>query len=269
MPVPVTAYRVLIGSPSDVSAERKVIEAAIHTWNSMNSIRTETILLPVMWELDSAPLQGDRPQGILNNLIVKECDIIVSLFWSRLGSDTGVEKSGTVEEIKYFIKEKRPTLIYFSKRPLPQEHDTDQWSRLCEFKKEIRGGGVQEDFDGESDLSMKLIRHLTIVMGNINTAPTVATKEVNRLIREEDVVLRKAKKQKGPTITEKNSSYALRKCTEKSFYVDGLHDKSYKWPASLYGQFVTVASVGRVWQFSNKRKEAVAKLLGIDAHIAD
>jgi hypothetical protein len=269
MPVPVTAYRVLIGSPSDVSVERKVIESAIHTWNSMNGIRTETILLPVMWELDSAPLQGDRPQGILNDLIVKECDIIVSLFWSRLGSDTGVEKSGTVEEIKYFIKEKRPTLIYFSKRPLPQEHDTTQWSRLCEFKKEIRGGGVQEDFDGESDLSMKLIRHLTIVMGNINTAPTVATKEVNRLIREEDVILRQAKKRPVPIVAAKNTSYILKKCTAKSFYVHGLHDADFGWTNSLHGQFVVVAAVGRVWQFSNKRKEEVAKLLGIGANILE
>jgi hypothetical protein len=269
MPVSVTAYRVLIGSPSDVSAERKVIETAIHTWNSMNSVKTEKILLPVMWELDSAPLQGDRPQGILNDLIVKDCDIIVSLFWSRLGSDTGVEKSGTVEEIKYFIKEKRPTLIYFSKSALPQDHDPNQWSRLCEFKKEIRGGGVQEDFDGGSDLSMKLIRHLTIVMDNINTAPTVATKEVNRLIREEDVVLRRAKKNQVPIADTTSTNHTLNRCTDKSFYVGGLHVPDYKWPTSLHGQFVTVASIGRVWQFSNKRREEVAKLLGINATIVE
>lgn len=116
---------------------------------------------------------------------------------------------------------------------------------------------------------MKLIRHLTIVMGNINTAPTVATKEVNRLIREEDVVLRKTKKQQVPVVAEKNSSCVLKKCTAKSFYVHGLYDADFKWPTSLHGQFVAVAAIGRVWQFSNKRKEEVAKLLGVVANIVE
>ena len=68
-----------------------------------------------MWESDSAPLQGDRPQSISNNLMVKNCDIIISVFWSRLGTDTGVEQSGTIEEIKYFIKEKNLRLFIFQK----------------------------------------------------------------------------------------------------------------------------------------------------------
>lgn len=41
MPIPVTAYKVFIGSPSDVSNERKIVESAIHTWNSINGIDKE------------------------------------------------------------------------------------------------------------------------------------------------------------------------------------------------------------------------------------
>lgn len=47
--------------------------------------------------------------------MVKNCDIIISVFWSRLGTDTGVEQSGTIEEIKYFIKEKNLRLFIFQK----------------------------------------------------------------------------------------------------------------------------------------------------------
>lgn len=261
MPIPVTAYKVLIGSPSDVSPERKVVESAIHTWNSINGIDKEKILIPVMWESDAAPLQGDRPQGILNNLMVKKCDIIIAVFWSRLGSDTGSEKSGTVEEIKYFIKEKRPALVYFSTKSLPQNHDPEQWKKLSAFKKEIRTGGIQADFTSESDLSMQLIQHLSIVMNEMTTMPTVETRQVKRLIKESSSS--SARPKISSTDTSNNNEIFLKRQTAKSFIVHGINDNNYPWPEGLHGQFVSIGNGNKAWQFSNKRQVDVALVLGI------
>lgn len=262
MPIPVTAYKVLIGSPSDVSNERKIVESAIHAWNSINGIDKEKILIPVMWESDSAPLQGDRPQGILNDLMVKKCDIIIAVFWSRLGSDTGAEKSGTVEEIKYFIKEQRPALVYFSKQPLPQDHDPEQWKKLTSFKKEIRTGGIQADFSSDSDLSMQLIRHLSIVMDEMITMPTVETKQVKRLIKEsakqQSTEKTDSKKETSRTTTE----IFMKKQTPKSFIVCGLSEQ-HQWPDNLHGQLVSIGHGEKAWQFSLKRQTDVALSLGI------
>ncbi len=58
---------------------------------------------------------GDRPQGIINNQVVRNCDMLIGAFWTRLGSPTGVEESGTVEEIKWFLKQQKPVMLYYSK----------------------------------------------------------------------------------------------------------------------------------------------------------
>ncbi|MFM4968332.1 hypothetical protein ACEUB9_11980 [Aeromonas veronii] len=262
MPIPVTAYKVLIGSPSDVSNERKIVESAIHTWNSINGINKEKILIPVMWESDSVPLQGDRPQGILNDLMVKKCDIIIAVFWSRLGSNTGTEKSGTVEEIKYFIKEQRPALVYFSKQPLPQDHDPEQWKQLTAFKKEIRTGGIQADFIGDSDLSMQLIRHLSIVMDEMITMPTVETKQVKRLIKESAKQQSADKVSPPKKLDTTTTDIFMKKKTDKSFIVYGVSEQ-HQWPDDLHGQLVSIGQGKKAWQFSLKRQTEVALSLGI------
>ena len=46
--------------------------------------------------------------------MVEHSDILVGIFWTRFGSPTGIEGSGTVEEIKQFMQFGRPTLLYFS-----------------------------------------------------------------------------------------------------------------------------------------------------------
>ena len=66
---------------------------------------------------------GERPQEIINRLVIKR-DILVAIFWTRLGSPTGVATSGTIEEIEKHLASKNPTMIYFSDTPLPNDVDT-------------------------------------------------------------------------------------------------------------------------------------------------
>lgn len=113
-----TVYRILIASPSDVVAERKAIPDVIFSWNAVNSAEYGVVLLPVMWETHSSPELGDRPQAIINKQIVKECDILVGTFWTRIGTHTGVAESGTVEEIEEFKASGRPIMLYFSSAPV-------------------------------------------------------------------------------------------------------------------------------------------------------
>jgi len=99
MPFPATVYQILIASPSDCVEERRAIPEVIYSWNACNSDAFRVVLLPVMWETHSWPELGDRAQSIINKQIVKNCDILIGAFWTRLGTPTGVSESGTVEEI--------------------------------------------------------------------------------------------------------------------------------------------------------------------------
>lgn len=90
--------KVMIASPGDVSHERQIAQEVINEWNAINSQERRLVLLPVAWETHSAPAMGDRAQEIINQQLVRECDMLVAMFWTRIGTPTGKSPSGSVEE---------------------------------------------------------------------------------------------------------------------------------------------------------------------------
>ena len=149
-----TVLHVLIASPSDVEEERRIIERSLHDWNALNAEELGIVLLPVMWESHSAPSMGDRPQGVINRQVVRACDMLIGSFWTRLGSPTGLEDSGTVEEIKWFLKNSKPVMLYYSKAPIPQERlDLKQIESLNTFKASIKDKGLQDAYSDGADLA--------------------------------------------------------------------------------------------------------------------
>src|ERR1700720_879562 len=117
MPAKSETYRVLIASPSDLTEERQAATDAIHEWNAQHAVAESIVLLPVKWETHATPETG-RPQGAINRHLVRDCDILVGMFWTKIGGDTGVAESGTVEEIDLFVAAGKPCLLYFSNRPI-------------------------------------------------------------------------------------------------------------------------------------------------------
>lgn len=155
-----TVLSVMIASPGDVTEERNLIRDIIHEWNDINSKATECVLLPVGWETHSAPDLGERAQEIINKS-VEHCDLLVGVFWTRLGTPTGDFESGTVEEIKRHISEGKPAMVYFSTAPVaPQSLDLKQYTALKKFKEWCLKQGLVESYDNISDFSDKFRRHL-------------------------------------------------------------------------------------------------------------
>src|SRR4051794_518434 len=103
MPFKANTYRVMIASPSDLAEERQAVTEAINEWNALHAIAESVVLLPVKWETHAIPQSGIRPQEAINGQLVTESDILIGLFWTRIGTGTGVAESGTVEEIDQFV----------------------------------------------------------------------------------------------------------------------------------------------------------------------
>jgi len=121
-------FKVMIASPSDIIKEREIIREVLSKWNAANSELRGIVLLPVGWETHSTPEMGDHPQKIINKQILKECDLLVGVFWTRIGTSTGDYPSGTVEEIEEHIKTGKPAMIYFSSAEIkPDKLDSDQY----------------------------------------------------------------------------------------------------------------------------------------------
>jgi len=134
MPYSATTYRMLISAPSDVTdADIATIMETVARWNANYGQTFGSTVVPLHWRLNSAAHHGERPQAVLNSQLVESVDIVVALFWHRLGSDTGEAESGTVEEIEEASDAGAYVGILRCKRPYPPDVDTDQLRRLREF----------------------------------------------------------------------------------------------------------------------------------------
>jgi len=158
-------YKVMIASPGDVAKERETIRQVVHQWNDLYSSDKKIVLLPVGWETHSAPEMGGRAQAIINKRVLKECDLLVGTFWTRIGTQTGNSASGTVEEIEEHIALGKPAMIYFSSVPVQLDSvEPEQYAKLKEFKKECEGKGLIESYDSISEFRDKFFRQLSMII---------------------------------------------------------------------------------------------------------
>jgi len=158
---------VMIASPGDVSDEREVIRSAIHDWNDINSVNSKIMLAPVGWDSHSSPELGIRPQELINNRILKNCDLLVGVFWTRIGSPTGKAQSGTVEEIQEHVKAGKPAMIYFSSKPAaPDTLDLEQLAQLKSFKEWCKTNGLIEQFENIEEFRTKFSKQLPLTISN-------------------------------------------------------------------------------------------------------
>jgi len=156
-------FNVMIASPGDVASERSIIRDVIYEWNAVHSRNRNIVLLPVGWESHSSPEMGGRPQEIINNQILDKCDLLVGVFWTRIGTETGEYASGTVEEIEKHIASGKPAMLYFSGQPVHMDSvNMEQYSKLKEFKKSCQSRGLYENYDSYSEFKDKFYRHLQI-----------------------------------------------------------------------------------------------------------
>ena len=155
----------------DVRAERQIIVECIEDWNASHSRSSNVILQPRRWELDAYPELGDRPQEIINRQIVDTSDIVLGLFWHRIGTPTGQAESGTVEEIERFVAAKRPVSLYFSQAPVPIDHDAKQLASVREYKARMRQEGVAFDFPDVHEFRRMVSRHLALKINALTGIP--------------------------------------------------------------------------------------------------
>ena len=162
---PAQVVRVFIASPGDVVPERNAATEIISTWNTVHSDRDALVLLPLRWETHSAPEMGDRPQAIVNRQVLAGADLLVAVFWTRIGTPTGSAMSGTVEEIQEHLDAGRPAMIYFSNAPAhPDSVDEIQLRQLREFRNACMLNGLCERFDSLEEFREKFGRQLALTI---------------------------------------------------------------------------------------------------------
>ncbi len=171
-------FHVMIASPGDVKAERAQVREVIHEWNAVHSRSRRIVLLPIGWETHSAPEMGANPQTIINRQVLDRCDLLIGVFWTRVGTATTDYASGTVEEIEKHVESGRPAMLYFSSQPAALDTvDPDQYKQLRDFKSSCQQRSLYEGYEDLTEFRNKFARQLQIVI-NENEAFKVSDEAV-------------------------------------------------------------------------------------------
>jgi hypothetical protein len=97
--------------------------------------------------------------------VLKNADVLVGIFWTRVGSPTGKAISGSIEEIEEHMKSGKPTMLYFSEIPVVMDTiDLAQYDQLKAFKAWAIKQGLIERFESREDFRSKFRKHLPMVL---------------------------------------------------------------------------------------------------------
>lgn len=161
-----TEIKIFIASPGDTLDERNLIEKHIEEWNSTYGDDDRNIQLKIVrWEKDLAIRSDITPQEAINEDLLKDCDILTGIFWTRFGSPTNNAESGTIEEIEYFLSQKKPVLMYFLEKPLtPTDINklSEQLKKINEFKTKYQSNNIYRvtDLSSQDNFRTMFIKDL-------------------------------------------------------------------------------------------------------------
>jgi hypothetical protein len=155
MPYSATTYRLLISAPGDVAdSDIRTVNETIAHWNAGYGREFGSVVVPIYWGGNSVAEHGERPQASLNAQLVASADIVVALFWHRLGSETGVAESGTVEEIEEAQEQGAYVGILHCTRDYPQDKiDPGQLQKLAAFFERVRQNSLTLDYGDDRVLA--------------------------------------------------------------------------------------------------------------------
>jgi len=104
---------------------------------------------------------GSSPQTVINRQVADQSDLVVGVFWTRLGTPTADAESGTAEEIGRAGEAGKPVMLYFSKAKIdPDAIDLEEYKKLKDFKLRKFPEGLIEHYNSLNDFRDKFSRQL-------------------------------------------------------------------------------------------------------------
>lgn len=159
----VTQYDLLISCPGDVQKEISIIKEVVDEFNRNFGEFNLINVACKHWATNSYPQLGERPQKILNEQFVKECDLAVAVFWTRFGTPTDEYGSGSEEEIEEMIKDGKQVFLYFlTKPPELDKIDLGQLAKVRDFQEKCTSKGLYAKAVTEESFREQIRNHLTL-----------------------------------------------------------------------------------------------------------
>jgi len=159
MPKPLVQLTVFISCPSDLDAERHVIESAITEVNPWLRDSHGVVLHTIGWDVDLVPGLGSDVQSVINSQIEGRYDIYIGLLNTRFGTPRPRAESGTEEEFnnayeRYGRSPESVRVLFYFKTVTGNVHrvDLEQLAKVVEFRKKVSGTALHHDFEDKDAL---------------------------------------------------------------------------------------------------------------------
>ena len=166
-----THYNIVVSCPSDMVGDRKKLQNAVEIVNEQNAHFRQMHFDIKHWQKDVLFGVGD-PQLIINNSIIKDADMVIALFGSKLGAPTARATSGTIEEIEEMIKAGKQVFVCFSEKDITitasdSEEKLRNILKVKEFQKNYKG--LYITYKTDEELEEKIVNQLRLFVGSIET----------------------------------------------------------------------------------------------------
>jgi hypothetical protein len=158
------AYQVFIASPDECDLESEAVYEAILKWNATSTLRTQRILIPVRWTRNMYAMGGADPQDLINEELLRQCDILVGVFKTQLGKMRGAER-----EVRFFVNNDRSQrVMLFVHRDKALKEDA-----LSSFVQEMNESMFIWRFADARELTNRLTNDLDLRIGKSLAAPYI------------------------------------------------------------------------------------------------
>ncbi len=169
--------RVFVASPGDVQDERSRMPKIIGSLNRTLGTLLNVTLELWRWETDAIPSAGE-PQALIDPELV-QADIVIVIFWNRLGTPTLAGVTGTQAEVirtleQWRVKRHPHLMIYFCQRPARLESaQLKQRIKLLEFRQRLTSVALIIDYEDVHEFEWRVHDDLfiTITRLYLNSKP--------------------------------------------------------------------------------------------------
>jgi hypothetical protein len=165
----VRLFRIVVASPGDVKAERDALDQVVDELNRTTAADRDLRIELSRWETDAHPgFHTEGPQGLIDeSLRIRDCDLLVGIYWKRFGTPVTDAPSGTAHEIctalEGWAKNRRPqVMLYFNQRPYrpTSKAETDQWGQVLEFQRTLPKETFWWPYKGKTEFEKLVREHL-------------------------------------------------------------------------------------------------------------
>lgn len=184
MTAKIELINIYVACPSELESEKQILERIVEEINRDCAESLGFLYKVTYWASDIVPGIDKYPQEVINKQISGKFDILIALFWTRIGTPTPDYESGTVEEIEKAIEHNKKEhnliniMVYFKNEPVILDKiDVDQLSRLKKYRSSLADRGVLYcEFNNPTEFESKIRSHLSKTLHNIPAPSELQTK---------------------------------------------------------------------------------------------